>query len=332
MAYDTRTYIHMVSIHNGLLMPELTKFVKAGYAATAGILQSHVRFGKNIYEDDWDLLIVLDACRVDALQQVQDEYEFINSIQERWSLGSTSKEWMENTFVNSFTEEISSTVYLTANTYSEHLRNRKGRRVEYTATQDTPVEGSSVLSGLVKGDLAHPSEFCDIIELWKMVDKDDSMSKLHPSKVTDCAIRTAKDTNCDRMIVHYMQPHRPYLPSDEADPWTRQPFGYLNSGGDFDNVWEAYLDNLRLALDYVELLLENNSSDKVVITSDHGELFGEWGLYCHEVGIPHPAIRKVPWVETTAEDLGTRDPEPVITNQTASESTINERLEALGYK
>jgi hypothetical protein len=38
-------------------------------------------------------------------------------------------------------------------------------------------------------------------------------------------------------------------------------------------VWEAYLDNLRYVLDNIEELLQNVDG-KVVISADHGELFG----------------------------------------------------------
>jgi len=36
--------------------------------------------GTNIYERDWDALVVLDACRVDILREVADEYEFIDEV------------------------------------------------------------------------------------------------------------------------------------------------------------------------------------------------------------------------------------------------------------
>ena len=304
---------------------------KALYASTTAIAQSHVRWGQNIYEDDWDLLVILDACRVDALEEVQEEYEFIGEIEARWSRGSTSKEWMENTFIEEYRNEVETTAYVTPNPFSSHLKDSAGKRVAYTWTEGTRFENSSFLSGLVRDDLLTPDDFGEFVDLWGMVD-DDDVSQLHPEKVTDCAIRVGRQTDCERQIVHYMQPHRPYLATSEDDPWKKRPFGYLRDGGDFDNVWTAYVDNLRLVLDYVETLLENVDAETVVITSDHGELFGEWGLYSHEVGFPHPAIRKVPWTETSATDTGNYEPEPVRSETEASDEELEDRLKALGYR
>ena len=140
-----------------------------------------------------------------------------------------------------------------------------------------------------------------------------------------------RESECDRFLIHYMQPHHPYLHADSSEPWNDEPFGYLNDGGDFEKVWDGYLGNLRLVLDQVAVLLENLDAEKTVITADHGELFGEWGLYSHGVGIPNPNLRKVPWAETTAEDTRSHAPESVISDETVSDEVIEDRLDALGY-
>ena len=69
-------------------------------------------FGKNIYEKDWHVLLVLDACRVDTLQEVADEYEFIENVESVWSVGSQSAEWMANTFRSDWYDEIEATTYI----------------------------------------------------------------------------------------------------------------------------------------------------------------------------------------------------------------------------
>lgn len=304
---------------------------KALYASTAAIAQSHIRWGQNIYRDDWDLLVVLDACRVDALQEVQEEYDFIGDIATRWSRGSTSKEWMENTFVEKYQDEIESTIYVTPNPFSSHLINSVGKRVNYTWTEGTYFENSKFLSDLVRNDLVTANKFCEFIDLWHMLD-DDDITQLHPKKVTNYAIYAGRQNDCQRQIVHYMQPHRPYLTASDDAPWKTHPFGYLRDGGDSENVWTAYINNLRLVLNYVETLLTNVDAEKVIITSDHGELFGEWGLYSHEVGIPHPALRKVPWTETNAVDTESYKPKISRSDRKASDEVIQERLEALGYQ
>jgi hypothetical protein len=59
----------------------------------------------------------------------------------------------------------------------------------------------------------------------------------------------------------------------------------------------------------VALLLENVDAERVVITADHGEGFGEYGVYEHPVGCPAPTIKRVPWATTTAADTGSYVPE-----------------------
>ena len=59
---------------------------------------------------------------------------------------------------------------------------------------------------------------------------------------------------------------------------------------------QIYIDNLRLVLKYVSALLESISGH-VVITSDHGEALGEEGRYLHTPMYSSPEIRHVPWCE-----------------------------------
>lgn len=155
-------------------------------------------------------------------------------------------------------------------------------------------------------------------------------------EVTDWAIDISRTKSLDRFVVHYMQPHAPYLRRatrradvNELEEYESSPFKSLKNRVTSETVWNAYLDNLRYVLDNIERLLENHDANQVVITADHGELFGEFGLYSHGVGIPHPALKRVPWVRTNATDEGTRQPRPT----PLSEETdgIESRLKDLGY-
>jgi len=59
---------------------------------------------------------------------------------------------------------------------------------------------------------------------------------------------------------------------------------------------EAYRDNLRLVLEYVEKIVKE-SEGGVIITSDHGEMLGEYRLFLHPCGIECKILRQVPWLE-----------------------------------
>jgi hypothetical protein len=65
-----------------------------------------------------------------------------------------------------------------------------------------------------------------------------------------------------------------------------------------------------------------------VISADHGNLFGEWGQFGHPIGFLHPAVRRVPWIETTAKDLETYKPASKPEQETHE---VEDMLKNLGY-
>jgi hypothetical protein len=298
---------------------------------------TRLRFGTPVYERDWDLLVVLDACRTDALAAVADEYEFLADRDAVWSTGSTSAEWVAHSFDRAYAPEVARTAYVTANPHSETVLRRRSFPPQYVAVPATWPVWDPVESG----------EFALLDEVWRD-GRDERLGVAPPATVTDRAIAAVRERDPGRTIVHYMQPHAPYvagvLDGDGPLPGARaNPFETLRRGEtDRETVRAHYLDNLRLVLDEVAVLLENVDADRVAITADHGEAFGEWGFYEHPVGCPHPAVKRVPWVETTAVDRETRTPdveacrEGVATDTAADREGVTEDVESqlrdLGYR
>ena len=155
--------------------------------------------------------------------------------------------------------------------------------------------------------------------------------------MTDYAIHAGRQTDFDRVIIHYFQPHRPYIASAYPEerpvsPVEDQPWRCIRNGETTKaEIWELYLDNLRLALDSIERLLENMDAEKVAITADHGELFGELGQYGHPEGVVHPKLKKVPWAVTNGTDGQTSDPEVDMAMQDNSKVEVEDQLKHLGY-
>jgi hypothetical protein len=83
-------------------------------------------------------------------------------------------------------------------------------------------------------------------------------------------------------------------------------------------------------LDDIEVVLINMDAQRVIITADHGEAFGEYGIFGHTVGSLHPMVRTVPWAETTAKDSGGYS--PVLTEPRAENPDTEQILRSLGYK
>lgn len=300
-------------------------FVYSLYLSVWYPITSRRPFGTNIYEADWDLLIVLDACRVDTLREVADEYESINEVNSIWSVGSTSPEWIANTFRKDWLEDIGETTYISANGYSDAVL----AKYRYPPANNTPPIDFSSWS--VVDEMALRSH----VPLWKEK-HDDKFQSVLPQTVTDHVIEHARSQEDGRILAHYIQPHLPYLGyayRDDREMTAVEENGYqlLEKGqASRDDVYDAYRETLRMVLDEIEVLLQNVDAEKVVITADHGEAFGEWAAYGHPEGFPHPVVRKVPWIEVSATDEGTREPTIEVEDDTRVD--IEEHLRDLGYR
>ena len=97
-------------------------------------------------------------------------------------------------------------------------------------------------------------------------------------------------------------------------------------------MWPADRDNLPYVLDDIESLLKNLDSERIVITSDHGNGFGGFWICGHPPSVPHPVLKRVPGVELTVTDARTYEPDYEPPAVDVSEEEVPERLEALGYK
>jgi len=76
------------------------------------------------------------------------------------------------------------------------------------------------------------------------------------------------------------------------------PSSLLSVGrnGTRETLEEYYEENLRLAMEQVVELVQELEG-KVVVTSDHGEAFGEQGVWEHHIETHIPALVEVPWLE-----------------------------------
>lgn len=284
----------------------------------------------NVFNEEWDLLVVLDTCRPDALRQVSDEYPFVEEVGSRWSVGGTSSEWMHNTFDRAFRDEISDTVLVSSNAYAwgifesgfESIPLRNFR--EHTPTQRADRSIQRLREYAVTSPVDRDT-FEDVVLVTETAEEYGPVKYPSPRRVTDHVIeRDRSDDPPTRIVAHYMPPHSPYIAR-----WVEGEIQFTDARD--RRSFEAYVDNLRWALEEVALLLENVDRESVVITADHGENF-HWRSIRdnHGVGMVTPAVRRVPWVETSASDARTYDPDP--SDDADRESmTPEEMLEALGY-
>lgn len=262
--------------------------------------------GVPIYKRGWDVLVVLDACRVDLMAEVMDDYDFLSPGKIE-SVGSTSPEWMEKNFTDEYSEQMRRTTYVTGNPFSDGIVTKR--------------------------------DFQLLDEVWRYA-WDDDLGTIPPDAISDRAITVQREHNPDRMIVHYMQPHWPFVPDPLDEGMRLEEFGGLHDDSVWtrlrkgevtkERVWSAYRKNLEFVLESVEVLLENIESDKVVITSDHGNGMGEHGYYGHARNVPFSYIKEVPWCVTSATDTGKYEPE-IEPAETDNRGEVGDRLRDLGY-
>lgn len=300
------------------------------YRVPVVLFEDKISIGKNVFDESWDLLILLDTCRVDALREVSDEYDFLEEIGELVSVGASSPEWIARTFTEEYVDQIAETAYLSCNGSAEAVLET-----------DAPATDPGYLAHrlLKRFEYVDANQLGRLEKLWRYEPPGEAGSYGHvdgatpPRYLTERAIDVGRTHSFDRMILHYHQPHNPY--AAKAMEENRDLFEYethfrLNP----EKAWESYLADLRYVLDDVELLLDNIDADRVVISADHGEAFGEYGIYGHPIGSLHPHVRKVPWALTTASDERTHSPETPRPSESkeASDQDVDETLEALGYK
>lgn len=287
----------------------------SAYAWKESLSRYHRSIGKSrkgtpVFERDWDALVIFDACRLDLMKEISSEYSWSEEVDTFRSLGSSTDEWMTNNFVDRFEEEKENTAMIVSNPYA----------------------------GLILDE----NNWMHMEKVWEYADWREH-GTVHPNDLTDAAIRTRREyPDADRYIIHYLQPHVPFINSDISEGIDLDNFGQIDTkktvwqefrDGNVsrEEVWREYGNNLRLGLDDVELLMNNFEAEKMVISSDHGNALGEFPLiYGHPPGVAIDSLRNVPWFEISAEDTGEYEPESR-ENYQIDEST-DELLEKLGYK
>ena len=221
-----------------------------------------------IHNTDWNTLIVLDALRFDYFKK----YNTIpGNLLKVDSHSRHTYEWLEYVFPDKYPWE-----YITAH---PHIVNRPIPK---------RFDGS-----------AH---FTKVHPLW-LYHWNSKLGTVHPDDVS----RYVSTCRYDKAIVHYVQPHGPWIGENKIlNPWTLEQHEKYGMMADFIASYVkpdptffriCYKDNLNLVLNSIKKHLKLFKG-RVVITADHGDMLGERGLYLHKTNFPEWAsriLREVPW-------------------------------------
>lgn len=265
-----------------------------------------VNYGTKPLEKDWDILIILDACRADLFEEfapqhpLSEKFETTSSI---YSCASTSSEWFKKAFGEATDADPENVHYISANPFSRCVDS---------------------------------SRFYEMTELWQFVDR--GCHHCPPDAVTSETLRIYEESDANQFVIHYLPPHAPFLHCPDKyridDPvWKSSHDVWLGlQSGEFDkeDIWNDYGKNLLAALDEVEILV-SHLSGKIAITADHANGIGEFGVYGHAPYSPVPAVKRVPWVTLSGmrNEYDANQFEKLSAGEIDSDS--EEQLAALGY-
>lgn len=273
--------------------------------------------GTNFLKADWDNLILLDACRYDFFEEINDLEGHLES---RESLGACSNEFVSANFDGT---EFHDTVIVTANGW-------------YRIIDEKPNEDDLNVHDLIVVDEYERNEvqkqFAEVRSDRKWV---------VPEATTEYARRALEKYPNKRLLIHYHQPHSPYIGETGMEYFDELPHklaGTTHIETSHEILRQAYRENLELVLKEVTQLLPELPG-KTVISADHGEMLGERDFpvpvhrYGHPCGIYHKHLAKVPWfvIENGPRKEVVAEP-PVEREDVKSLDAVHQRLEELGYK
>lgn len=288
--------------------------------------------GTPIMEEDWDNLVLLDACRYD---EFVEQNPFDSPAKRRISLGSNTTEFLKRNFLG---KRHYDTVYLTANPKSIKLES---------------------------GDYGDERMFHTLIPI--LEDWDPETHTVLPETVRERAVDVHDRFRNKRLLIHFVQPHLPFL--GETMRTVREEQNVQIDGFEFDfeeypddlavvdvenvtleeaitdeeydltveDVKEMYRETLRITLSEVQRLVKDLRG-KTIITADHGEMFGERPVpftrprYAHPKGIRTTELCVVPRVDLEADDRKEIVSERPLPRKNYDEELVESRLEALGYR
>ena len=291
---------HVNSIFN-YLTKGILKIMKKSFLYS----YNHKYCNFSIFDEEWDNLIILDACRYDYFKKVYKQFNLPGKLEKRISSATETTEFLKN----NFREKHEDIVYVSANPFV---------------------------------DLLIKDKVWKTIPVWNL-EWSDKYNTVHPESVFKWAVYALKEycyNKVDkRLIIHFIQPHSPYI-NGYGEVNTKKNFGNIIKNKKIKILYKlddkcyisnwpyigirnlpvskikiGYNMNLLLAMDYVKKLI-NLLPGRTIVTADHGEAFGEkihpllpLKIYGHPVGIRHKVLVEVPWLVVEEEEKNNEEVE-----------------------
>lgn len=290
---------------------------------------------EKLFQKDNFTLVILDACRYDLFSKIYNKYFDGRLIKVR-SVGSNTYEWLPKVFPLLKSRQV--TIFSAHPAISSiGVEYRGFRAIDYILREN-------------------------IVDVWKD-GWNEELNTVLPWEVNKMVLKRGLS---DRNIIWYVQPHFPWISlkedskklakecSEREIPFEELALEKVRKGElSRKTVIRGYLSNLHLVLLSIKKLFEEvrNVRGQIVVTSDHGELLGEYGLYGHYPSLYLFELITVPWLIIPKNSLRLYEtsPDDILTNilrkweeqpacapahwnyTTEEEKDIKERLKRLGY-
>jgi len=252
------------------------------------------------FDNKWDFLVILDACRYDSFEQVYKEFFKNNNhkLMKGHTIGSCTADFMIKTFDGKYDDII----YISGN---PNMNSKCAVSGLDQLGQEYYYKGSE--------------HFNKIVDVWDF-GWDEKLGTVPPLQINKAFHREYMRNPDKKFVLHYLQPHLPYItlggnPDPKAKPyqlkkrtdirqkvkkkiknkipemvkWNIKKFINMPVGNNVELFWriggrelieEIYKDEIRFALSHVKMLMDHITGDWI-ITSDHGERICQLLKYTH---------------------------------------------------
>lgn len=272
-----------------------------------------------VNNSDWDYLIVLDACRYDYFEQIYSDY-LDGDLSKVKSRGSATPEWLLNTFK----DKRYNYKYITANPYINKQGNALKDLVSawnyewYAGDKFTEINEAWMDEWDEEIGTVRPEKLKQYA--LEKIREDDGKTIIHfiqPHRpfisyegdpMHNWAQRSQNQNNDVNLVGKLKNSLRPlwsplfYNLPKRIQYSIRGFLGKTDQYREFaeqegeKKVRDYYEKDLRMALEQISELNEKLEGD-VVVTSDHGESFGEDYEWGHPIGSKNSVLIEVPWLE-----------------------------------
>lgn len=300
------------------------------YHSRAGLRNSNPN-GIDIFDQDWDNLVILDACRYDEFAAAKGRHGIPGELKKRPSKASQTPEWLKSNFDG---RQLHDVVYVTGTAMPYHLAltdpaDPSQRQQKYGFDLD--------VHDLINVWADPPEESVPVYDEGREQDR-----IILPEAMCSKALEVSEEYPHKRLIIHIGPPHDPYLgPTGErlhqraAHPWNAFMRGDLDV--DVDDLRQAYIENVDIAVSAVVELIDKLPG-KTVISSDHGDLLWERSSPIPIKDFLHPEqtyvqeLITVPWNVTVNGTKETHPDPPVdYESRIGGGREAEDQLRALGY-